>query len=89
MVRPCLVERRLRYLGFVPPESLRVKQRNGCWVLPGPRAERFGLLTSYLAYLVDRAYSPRTVEAYGRTAPAVRQPVPMASLCGLVRYELL
>jgi site-specific recombinase XerD len=45
-------------------EGLYVVQRDGRWDLTGPGAERFGLLASYLAYLVDRAYSPRTVEAY-------------------------
>ena len=45
-------------------EGLRVEHRDGCWGLVGPGAEQFGLLSSYLGYLVDRAYSPRTVEAY-------------------------
>ena len=46
------------------PERLRLEHDQGCWGFTGPGAEQFGLLTSYLAYLVDRAYSPRTVEAY-------------------------
>jgi site-specific recombinase XerD len=33
-------------------------------VLQGSGARRFGLINDYLGYLVDRAYSPRTVEAY-------------------------
>ena len=33
-------------------------------MLEGRAAGRFGLINDYLGYLVDRAYSPRTVEAY-------------------------
>ncbi len=45
-------------------EGLHVEQRQGRWELSGPGAEHFGLLGSYLGYLADRAYSPKTVEAY-------------------------
>jgi site-specific recombinase XerD len=51
-------------LSLVAPEELRVEHRQGRWELAGPGAEQFGLLASYLGYLTDRAYSPRTVEAY-------------------------
>jgi site-specific recombinase XerD len=43
---------------------LRLEERNGRWALAGPAAEAFGLVDDYLAYLVDRNYSPRTVRAY-------------------------
>jgi site-specific recombinase XerD len=33
-------------------------------MLEGRSAKAFGLINEYLGYLVDRAYSPRTVEAY-------------------------
>jgi site-specific recombinase XerD len=46
------------------PEGLHVEHNQGRWELAGQGAERFGLLTSYLGYLADRAYSPKTVEAY-------------------------
>lgn len=35
----------------------------GCW--PGRRRRGFGLVDEYLAYLVDRNYSPKTVHTYG------------------------
>ena len=34
------------------------------WVLVGAPAVRFGLVNEYLAFLVDRNYSPRTVRSY-------------------------
>ncbi len=43
---------------------LRLEQRESDWALAGPGASRFGLINDYLGYLVDRAYSPRTVRAY-------------------------
>ncbi len=43
--------------------QLRLKHQ-GRWVLEGRGARRFRLINDYLGYLVDRAYSPRTVEAY-------------------------
>ncbi len=51
-------------LSLVAAEGLHVEQRQGRWELSGPGAEQFGLLGSYLGYLTDRSYSPRTVEAY-------------------------
>jgi site-specific recombinase XerD len=45
-------------------EALRVEHEQGHWEVTGPGAEHFGLLNSYLEYLVNRAYSPKTVEAY-------------------------
>jgi site-specific recombinase XerD len=44
--------------------SLRLTQHGSSWKLEGRGARRFGLINDYLGYLVDRAYSPRTVEAY-------------------------
>ncbi len=44
--------------------QLRVEEQGGGWVLAGPAAGMFGLVDDYLAYLVDRNYSPRTVRAY-------------------------
>lgn len=44
--------------------TLRLHRRGSGWALEGPCAGRFGLVNDYLSYLLDRAYSPRTVEAY-------------------------
>lgn len=44
--------------------SLRLRQNGSSWTLEGAAAGRFGLINDYLCYLVDRAYSWRTVEAY-------------------------
>jgi site-specific recombinase XerD len=44
--------------------SLQLDHRGTSWVLEGRSAKSFGLINEYLGYLVDRAYSPRTVEAY-------------------------
>jgi site-specific recombinase XerD len=44
--------------------SLRLTQQDSLWVLEGRSAKSFALINEYLRYLVDRAYSPRTVEAY-------------------------
>jgi site-specific recombinase XerD len=43
---------------------LRLRREDGGWVLDGPDAERFRLVGDYLGYLVDRRYSPHTVESY-------------------------
>ena len=51
-------------LSAMAPEGLQVQHNQGHWQLAGQGAERFGLLNSYLGYLADRAYSPKTVEAY-------------------------
>lgn len=48
----------------VRDELLRVEGSSGHYRLIGAAAERFGLVNEYLGYLVDRAYSPRTVRAY-------------------------
>jgi integrase/recombinase XerD len=45
--------------------ALRLEQRDDGWALAGPAASRFGLVDEYLAHLVDRNYSPKTVRAYG------------------------
>ncbi|MBP2329540.1 site-specific recombinase XerD [Kibdelosporangium banguiense] len=45
--------------------DLRLEERDGGWVLAGPAASRFELVDEYLAHLVDRNYSPKTVRAYG------------------------
>lgn len=44
--------------------QLRLAQHDSGWVLEGRGVEQFGLINDYLGYLLDRAYSPRTVEAY-------------------------
>lgn len=44
--------------------SLRLRRLEEGWALGGAGAERFRLVNDYLGYLVDRAYSPRTVEGY-------------------------
>jgi len=46
------------------PESLKLSKQESSWVLEGHSARSFALVNDYLDYLVDRAYSPRTVEAY-------------------------
>jgi site-specific recombinase XerD len=46
------------------PESLKLSKQESSWVLEGRSARSFALINDYLGYLVDRAYSPRTVEAY-------------------------
>jgi site-specific recombinase XerD len=43
---------------------LQLARRGDGWVLEGRRADRFELINDYLDYLVDRAYSTHTVEAY-------------------------
>jgi site-specific recombinase XerD len=43
---------------------LRLTQSDSSWVLEGGPVRSFGLVNDYLSYLLDRAYSPRTVEAY-------------------------
>ncbi len=44
---------------------LRLEQRDDTCALVGEGAERFGLVNEYLAHLVDRNYSAKTVRAYG------------------------
>jgi hypothetical protein len=43
---------------------LGLSKTESSWVLEGASARSFSLITEYLDYLVDRAYSPHTVEAY-------------------------
>lgn len=47
-------------------DTARMSAENqaGKWVLTGPDAIGFVLVNEFLAYLVDRNYSPRTVRAY-------------------------
>lgn len=42
-----------------------LEERDGSWGLAGPAAPGFVLVDEYLAHLVDRNYSPKTVRAYG------------------------
>jgi site-specific recombinase XerD len=44
--------------------ELVVIEHGGGWLLGGPGVCGFGLVNDYLAYLVDRRYSPRTVRSY-------------------------
>lgn len=54
------------HLSLVINESeLRLEERDGAWALAGPTASQFELVDEYLAHLVDRNYSPKTVRAYG------------------------
>jgi len=46
-------------------EDLRLERTADGFALAGAGAERFALVNDYLAYLVDRNYSPRTVRVYG------------------------
>jgi site-specific recombinase XerD len=48
----------------VATSPLGLSRQGSTWLLEGRAARRFGLINDYLGYLVDRAYSPRTVEAY-------------------------
>jgi site-specific recombinase XerD len=43
---------------------LRLRRCENGWTLEGCGAERFAWVNDYLGYLVDRAYSPHTVEGY-------------------------
>lgn len=45
--------------------ELRLEERDSAWVLAGEGASRFVLVDEYLAHLLDRNYSPKTVRAYG------------------------
>ena len=45
-------------------DGLRVDAVGAGWRLAGPGSARFALVNDYLAYLVDRRYSPRTVRSY-------------------------
>jgi integrase/recombinase XerD len=45
--------------------DLRLVERDAGWALAGADAGRFVLVDEYLAHLVDRNYSPKTVRAYG------------------------
>jgi site-specific recombinase XerD len=44
--------------------ELRLARQDGGFTIEGAGAERFELINDYLGYLLDRNYSPRTVEAY-------------------------
>ncbi len=44
--------------------QLSIVKHDQGWVLAGDGADRFALVNDYLAYLVDRNYSPRTVRSY-------------------------
>jgi site-specific recombinase XerD len=44
---------------------LTLEERDGSWGLAGSAAPGFVLVDEYLAHLVDRNYSPKTVRAYG------------------------
>jgi site-specific recombinase XerD len=44
--------------------QLRVEKCAGGWALVGEGASELGLINEYLAHIVDRNYSPRTVRAY-------------------------
>lgn len=45
--------------------DLRLVEQDEGWVLAGADAARFVVVDEYLAHLVDRNYSPKTVRAYG------------------------
>lgn len=45
--------------------ELRLEERDGAWALAGDGVSRFVLVDEFLAHLVDRNYSPKTVRAYG------------------------
>lgn len=45
-------------------EQLAVVDVGGVWCLRGPAAGRFELVNSFLGYLADRNFSPRTCRAY-------------------------
>lgn len=73
--------------------DLRLEERDGGWALAGPTASRFGLVDEYLAHLVDRNYSPKTVRAYGydllafcRWLATQGQPLPEVTTEVLLRF---
>lgn len=46
-------------------ESLQLERAPGCVRLVGSDAGRFDLVNDYLSYLLDRNYSPQSVQTYG------------------------
>lgn len=73
--------------------DLRLEERDGGWALAGPAASRFALVDEYLAHLVDRNYSPKTVRAYGydlmafcRWLAAEQEPLPEVTTEVLLRF---
>lgn len=49
-----------------PEVALRLeKHPDGVWALAGDEAARYVLVDEFLAHLIDRNYSPKTVRAYG------------------------
>ncbi|GAB2461626.1 tyrosine recombinase XerC [Nocardioides hungaricus] len=50
---------------MVTEVDLRLVEQGEGWVLSGVDADRFVVVGEYLAHLVDRNYSPKTVRAYG------------------------
>lgn len=55
----------LHVLSMETGAALRLEERDDGWALAGDVAARFGLVDEYLAHLLDRNYSPKTVRAYG------------------------
>ncbi|MDZ7577955.1 MAG: tyrosine-type recombinase/integrase, partial [Candidatus Nanopelagicales bacterium] len=49
----------------IKDSDLRLAGCEGGWAVAGPAASRFALVDEYLAYLIDRNYSPKTVRSYG------------------------
>jgi len=45
-------------------DQLRAEQRDGRWWLVGPGSGELDVVNSFLGYLSDRGYSPRTVRSY-------------------------
>lgn len=73
--------------------ELRLEERGDAWVLAGEGASGFGLVDEYLAHLLDRNYSPKTVRAYGydllafcRWLRAEQQPLETVSTEVLLRF---
>lgn len=54
----------MRYSVSMDSSSLRLVRHDGSWSVEGAPDASFALVDDYLSYLLDRAYSPHTVEAY-------------------------
>ena len=73
--------------------TLGLRRGQHGWELDGPGADRFGIIEEYLGYLIDRAYSSHTVDAYAydllafaRWLTAEELAIEQVTTDGLLRY---
>ncbi|MGH3487538.1 MAG: tyrosine-type recombinase/integrase [Actinopolymorphaceae bacterium] len=89
-----LLRSALVHLFLVNTEAgLWLEERDGGWALTGPAAPQFVLVNEYLAHLLDRNYSPKSVRAYGydllafcRWLVAEERPLPQVTTDVLLRF---